>query len=279
MSAHSDSFFASMKFKNIMKYVYGIGAAVVILGALFKIMHWPGADIMLILGLSTEAVIFIMSVLEPLHIEKEWDWSLVYPQLEIGDSSEIDELPMASAAPAIASSGASTGVSQQLDELLEEAKIGPELIESLGQGFRNLTDQTSKLSDITSASDDFTTNLKSASNNVASLSESYANAASSLADIGISPEDGQGYGEQMRKITDNLSQLNSMYEMQLKETTDNLSAASKMSEGVSGLMKNLSDSVEDTKKYRENISELTGNLSALNTIYGNMLNAMNFNKG
>lgn len=278
MSAHSDNFFASMKFKNIMKYVYGLGAAIVILGALFKIMHWPGADIMLIFGLSTEAVIFILSVMEPLHIEKEWDWALVYPQLEVGDSGDIEDLESNlisnNAKPAL-----NTGVSQQLDEMLSEAKIGPELIESLGQGFRSLSNQTSKLADITSVSDDFTNNLKSASNNVANLSESYAKAASSLSDIGISPEDGKGYGEQMRKITENLTQLNSMYELQLKETTDNLNAASKMSEGVSGLMKNLSDSVQDTQRYRENISELSSNLSALNTIYGNMLNAMNFNRG
>ena len=68
MSGHGTSFFESKTWKNIMKYVYGLGAAVVIMGALFKIMHWPGASLMLIVGLSTEAVIFIMSVLEPVHL-------------------------------------------------------------------------------------------------------------------------------------------------------------------------------------------------------------------
>ncbi len=280
MSANSDSFFASKKFKNIMKFVYGFGAAIVIVGALFKIMHWPGADIMLIFGLSTEAVIFVLSAFEPLHEEKDWDWSLVYPQLELGDSGDLDALEGSNVAVGALSSGsgANSAVSQQLDEMLNEAKIGPELIESLGKGFRSLTDQTSKLADITSASDDFTNNLRGASNSVANLSESYSKAADSLSDIGISPEDGAGYGEQMRKITDNLSKLNAMYENQLQETSDNLDAAAQMSKGVTDLVKNLNDSVEDTQKYRENISELSSNLSALNTVYGNMLNAMNFSK-
>ena len=61
MSGHGTSFFESKTWKNIMKYVYGLGAAVVIMGALFKIMYWPGASEMLIVGLSTEAIIFVMS--------------------------------------------------------------------------------------------------------------------------------------------------------------------------------------------------------------------------
>ena len=262
-----------------MKFVYGFGAAIVIVGALFKILHWPGANIMLIVGLLTEAVIFMISSFEPLHEEKEWDWSLVYPQLEIGSSGDLEEFQDVDF-----DKGETGGdsLTQQLDEMLEEAKIGPELLESLGAGLRNLGEQTSKLNDITDvsvASKDFADNIKGASDNVANLSESYAKASESLTNIGINPEDGQGYGEQMRKITENLTELNALYEMQLKDTSDNLSAAGKMTEGIHELLKNLQDSVDDTKKYRENISELGDNLSALNTIYGNMLNAMNFNKG
>ena len=79
MSGHGSSFFEGKTWKNIMKYTYGLGAAVVIMGALFKIMHWPGASLMLIVGLSTEAVIFIMSVMEPVHLDA--DWYRVFPEL------------------------------------------------------------------------------------------------------------------------------------------------------------------------------------------------------
>ena len=74
-----NSLFASKKWKNFMAKLYGFGAAVVIVGALFKIQHWPGAGLMLIVGLGTEAVIFIFSAFEPLH--EEYDWTLVYPEL------------------------------------------------------------------------------------------------------------------------------------------------------------------------------------------------------
>lgn len=264
------SFFESKKFKNIMKYVYGWGAAVVIVGALFKIMHWPGADVMLIAGLSIEAVIFFLSAFEPLHTEI--DWTLAYPELAGAD-------PVDGVVSSRRGGGHGDAVSQQLDQMLSEAKIGPELIESLGLGFRSLSDQTSKMNDITDVSKisaEFAGNLKGASSNVSKLSESYAQAAESLSNFGINPEDGRGYGEQMKKMTDNLSQLNNLYEMQLRDTTSNLQAASQMSSGISDLLRNLNESVEDTKKYKTNIAELTTNLSALNTIYGNMLNAMNF---
>ena len=82
----SNSFFESKQFKKIMAYVYGWGAAVVIIGALFKIMHWPGANLMLILGLGTEALIFFISVFEPMHAE--YDWTLVYPELAGIEPSE-----------------------------------------------------------------------------------------------------------------------------------------------------------------------------------------------
>ena len=79
MSGKKGGFFASKGYKNLMKYVYGYGAAIVIVGALFKIQHWPGADIMLIAGLSTEAVIFGLSAMEPLHAEP--NWAVYYPYL------------------------------------------------------------------------------------------------------------------------------------------------------------------------------------------------------
>ena len=72
----------SKGYKNFMAKLYGLGAAVVILGALFKILHLPGADLMLILGMGTESVIFAFSAFEPLHVE--YNWALVYPQLAIG---------------------------------------------------------------------------------------------------------------------------------------------------------------------------------------------------
>jgi gliding motility-associated protein GldL len=71
--------------KKVMGFLYGMGAAVVIVGALFKLMHWPGAGPMLVIGLLTEAAIFALSAFEP--VEKDLDWSLVYPELAGGEPS------------------------------------------------------------------------------------------------------------------------------------------------------------------------------------------------
>lgn len=106
----SNSFFESTAFKKVMAKVYGIGAAVVIVGALFKILHWKGADLMLMVGLLTEAFLFTISAFEPLH--KETDWTLVYPELAGLDPKEKSK-----------KSNASGTVSQQLDKMLEEAKV------------------------------------------------------------------------------------------------------------------------------------------------------------
>jgi gliding motility-associated protein GldL len=76
----------SKPYKNFMAKLYGIGAAVVISGALFKILHLPGANVMLLLGMGTESIIFFFSAFEPLHVE--YNWALVYPELAMGSDDE-----------------------------------------------------------------------------------------------------------------------------------------------------------------------------------------------
>ncbi|MEO5601438.1 MAG: gliding motility protein GldL, partial [Cyclobacteriaceae bacterium] len=154
--------FTELLYKTIMPKVYGIGAAVVIIGALFKILHMPGADEMLMIGLSTEAVIFFLSAFEPPH--QDVDWSKVYPEL-------AEEYEAPSVAPRISNKqGAS--LTQQLDASLEKAKIGPELLESLGKGLNNLADSARKmgsLSDAAVATNDYAKNVQSASKSLSEM--------------------------------------------------------------------------------------------------------------
>ena len=252
----------SKAWKNFMAKLYGIGAAVVILGALFKIMHWPGAGAMLVVGLGTEAVIFLFSAFEPLG--KEFDWSRVYPELAGGDANEKEN---------------KGSLSQQLDAMLEDAKIEPELIHSLGSGLRSLSDQTNKLSDITDASvatREYVDSVVGASRNVSELSRAYTQASEGLITLteNSDPNAAKNFGVQLQKISHNLSSLNDVYELQLKGSSASLEASNRMQDGITDLMKNLNDSVEDTRLYKENMSLLSKNLAALNTVYGNMLSAM-----
>lgn len=253
------------KWKSFMAKLYGFGAAIVIIGAMFKINHWPFATEFLVIGLSTEAIIFFFSAFEPPH--EEVDWSLVYPELagmhgEEGEKEKIEE---------------KGSVTEQLDTMLEEAKIGPELIASLGDGMRSLSDQASKLNNITDASvatNDYVNSVKSAAQNVSSLSGAYSKAAESLMGLSVSTDDSANLGDQIVKVSKNLSALNASYELQLQGSNEHLKATSQFYSGLNELMKNLNDSVNDTKRYKEQIAELSSNLESLNTIYGNMLTAM-----
>ncbi len=266
------NFLASKKGKRFMGMVYGLGAAVVIVGALFKILHWPGANEMLTVGLLTEAVIFAISAFEKPH--EDPDWSLVYPELAGMHDDEDGHTKKA-----VTSN--KDGVSQQLDKMLEEAKVGPELIASLGNSLKTLGDNTSKLADITDASvatNEYVSSIKKASQSVDGLSETYIKASESLTGLSMTNEDGATYGEQLQRVSKNLTELNTIYELQLRGATQHSEATAKLYTGIESLMSNLHESVADTKKYKEEMSQLTSNLTSLNTVYGNMLTAMNINR-
>lgn len=255
----------SKKWKNFMAKLYGWGAALVIVGALFKIEHWPFASAFLVIGLSTEAIIFFFSAFEPPH--EDPDWSLVYPELATGDHAEGDDFKKED----------HRSVTEQLDDMLESAKIEPELIASLGDGMRNLSEQAKHMGQITgaaSATNEYASSLKDASEKVSSLSDSYAKASESLVGLTANVDAGRNAGESLQKMSQNLSALNEMYEMQLRGSREKLEAANQMFEGMSDMLTNLKNSVDDTKRYKENIAELSDNLAKLNTVYGNMLNAM-----
>jgi gliding motility-associated protein GldL len=251
----------SKKGKKFMAYLYGWGAAIVIIGAMFKIQHWPGASPMLVGGLSIEAIIFFFSAFEPIH-EPE-DWSLVYPELR--GMHDDDGHGHGHSDPG-KSKKQPDPIAQKLDSMLEEAKIGPELLESLGTGLQSLSSQASKLNDLTDATvvtKDYIQSVKG---------------ASSLTELGETNIDGKAYGEQIQQISKNLSALNAVYELQLQSSTDQLKQTTKMFDNMGTLINNLNDSVSDTQRYKEEISKLAVNLTALNTVYGNMLNAMNINR-
>lgn len=255
----------SKKWKNFMAKLYGIGAAVVIVGALFKIQHWPLASFFLILGLSTEAIIFFFSAFEPPH--EDPDWSLVYPELATGEKAEGDDFKKED----------QRSITEQLDDMLESAKIEPELIASLGDGMRSLSDQAKQMGQITgaaSATNDYTSSLKDAAGKVSTLSESYAKASESLTGLTQNVEAGRTAGAGLQKMSENLSALNEMYEFQLRTSREKLEAANQMFEGMGEMLTNLRNSVDDTKRYKENIAVLSDNLQKLNTVYGNMLAAM-----
>ena len=199
------------RFKNFMTKLYGLGAAVVIMGALFKIIHLKGADLMLIIGLTTEAVIFAISAFEAQP--KEYDWSLAYPELE--NELAIEKKVRRS----------SGTVTQELDRMLEDAKIGPDLLDSLSSGMRKLSETAASLNtatDAAGASAAYSEQLGAAAKNMEALNALYAVQLESSASqmevqsaviekLGASAQSADTLSAEVSKLSQNLAQLNSVY--------------------------------------------------------------------
>lgn len=235
-------------YKNFMAKLYGWGASVVILGALFKILHLPGANIMLILGMGIESVIFFFSAFEPLHVE--YNWALVYPELATGSDIELEENEKKSRREKKQQvKSDSMTPTQALDKMLEEAKIGPELMESLASGMRNLSDNAHKLAGVSDAvvsTDNYTSSLQKASESVRNLTLKYDKVAANLETDGGATA---AYIESVKRATTAVNQLATAYDQTAK-------------------------SMEQTSSFKAEMDKLTQNISKLSNVYGNMLAAM-----
>lgn len=275
----------SKGYKTFMAYLYGWGASVVIVGALFKIMHWPGANIMLILGMGVEGVIFFLSAFEPPH--KEWDWSLVYPELAgmideaaLNGETEYDE----DGNPIEKTPVSADPLTAKLDKMLEDAHISPELIDRLGQGMQNLADSANSMNNmasVTAATDKFVSNLDGVANQAGRLLESMQGAPEAISTLStIYQETAQSlngevsYVEEMKKMSASLSSINAMYEMQINNASTQMSINKEFEEKMGTMLSNFTNSAEGIMKYKEQVDALTRKVAELNNVYGNMLAAM-----
>lgn len=270
--------FNDLLYKTIMPKIYGIGASVVILGAMFKILHLPGAGAMLGVGLTTEAIIFFLSAFEPPHHDP--DWSKVYPEL-----AEDYE----GAAPASRRIGkGGDQMSQKLDKMLEQAKIGPELVESLGRGMQRLSDNVSKMNnmgDVGVITKDYADSLKQSTSVMNEVNKSYDTtlkamqematvSRSATADMANSSQNAKEYHTQVQSVTKNLEALNAVYELELQDANSHVKAMNKFYSNLTTSLESMSKATEDAEQFKSEIKQLTSNLANLNTVYGNMLTAM-----
>lgn len=298
---------ASSGWKKFMAKLYGWGASIVIIGALFKINHWKGATLFLAVGLITEAVIFFFSAFEPLH--EELDWTLVYP--ELAGMSEQDEMEDMKGL----SSGMGGRPVERIENLLGEASIDEDTLKNIGAGLQRLNTAASGIAEIsgaTAATQEFLTNIKAAAGSVGSMNETYNSTAQNIKDSASSlataylataeqvsksgvevagsyqkiadtlkgehdliSQTGRTHEQHLEALNKNLSALNAVYELQVKEGTDHLKGTQKVYTGIEDMIAKLKDSIDETARYKEEVVKLRDNLSSLNNIYGNMLSAMN----
>lgn len=238
--------------------VVSIGAAVVIIGALFKIEHWTGADQMLIAGLSTEAIIF--AIYGFLYLR--------YPVIESDAHSE----EVAFDAPSKGSK-----VLGAMDKALIEADITPDHLNRLGENFKKLNTTVSNMNnigDIVAATGDYTQRTKEVTQALSQVKDAYLGAANSVGAFNAASESAKVFHDQVQVLTKNLSSLNTIYELELQESQNHLKSLNQFYGKLAETSAVMANSTEDAKKVKEQIANLANNLGRLNSVYGNMLSAM-----
>ncbi len=264
--------FGTLLYETIMPKIYGIGASVVIIGALFKIQHWNGANEMLIIGLSVEAGIFFLSAFEPKHAEV--DWSKVYPELAedfeatatTPTASRISNRPAAGDSPLL-----------KIDEMLKTAKVDQNLLDNLGKGLTNLATSASQMNNLSNAAvatNEYAKNVQAASTSLSEMNKSYGVAMGAVKAMSDASKDTSEYHKQVQSVTKNLAALNTVYEMELKDADSHVKNMNKFYESLTGAMQGLSKVGDNTAKFTSELGSLTNNLTALNKVYGSMLTAM-----
>ncbi len=263
---------SSFFFDRVLPVAYSVGAAVVIVGALFKIQHWDGGSEMLTIGLGTEAFIFLMYALAEAVQKKakDPDWERVYPELADNYTG-----PKASRE---LNTGA--GLTAGLDKALANAKVTPEIFENLGKGFRNLTETVGQINTLTSATvatEEYAANVRNASAAIGDMNKSYGIAISAMSSMTDATKDAQAYREQFQAVTKNMGALNAVYELELQDTQKHLKAVNAFYSSLTAAMENITDASKESQTFKSEMNKLTGNITSLNTVYGNMLTAMRGN--
>lgn len=244
------------KLSKWMDVGVSVAAAVVIYGALQKILHTPSADLLLQIGLITEAIIFLAyGVLY-----------MIFPAVK-EEYEGVAKMAVATGNPAL----------NNMDKMLQEADITPANLKRLGEGFQKLGNTVSGISDVSDvvkSTSDFSKQTQAASLAMGTMSTAFANSATTMNSFNNASESAKGFHDQVQVLTKNLGSLNTIYELELKESNNHLKALNgfygKMAEASSAMM----GSVEDAQKAKEQIGALATNLGKLNAVYGNMLGAM-----
>jgi gliding motility-associated protein GldL len=269
----------SKKQETKLEYVYrvvvpkvtSIGAALVVVGALFKIMHWKGAGEMLTIGLLTEAFLFFLGAFQPAPPpEAHYDWEKVYPELGAAAASNKPKPQQEDGKKELAVLG-------QMDGWLKEANLSSDVFKNFGDGMKNLNSSVTKMKDITNtavASDEYTRSLQVATKSMGDLNKAYASTVSAMNEMASSTKDAKEYHAQVQTITKNLGALNAVYEMELKDANSHLKAMNKFYSNLTTAMESMSDASKESENFKKQMTQLTSNLTTLNKVYGNMLTAM-----
>jgi len=262
-------FFETDKGKYLKNFIIGMGASVVLLGALFKIQHWPGASIMLTSGMLTEAFIFAMLGLLPPH--HDYYWERFYP--DICESPHVEayrkgvkHLQKPGEPP-----------TKSLDKMLEEAQINTPNLKRLNDNFQSFgkaVGQIKEMSDVTAATATYSQSARDAAEALGAMKTTFQGATKTMSAFNEAAEDTTKFHDQVVVLSKNLGTLNQIYEVELSDANNHLKAMNKFYSNLVNASEAMASSATDANAAKEQIGLLAKNLTVLNNVYGNMLSAM-----
>lgn len=245
------------KVSRVVDIFVSIAAAVVIIGALFKLEHWEGADIALIAGLGTEAIVFgIYGILY-----------MAYPAIDDHQVNIAGMTPEPKGNPALKS----------MEKMLAEADITPTTLSKLGEGFNKLgttVQGLGQIGDAVAATSDYTAKTKEATAAIGTVKDAYTKTASSVSAFNDASESAKQFHTQMQTLTQNITSLNTVYELELQAGDKNVKALNDFAGKLISASAAMSGTVDDANKAKDQIATLASNLGKLNQIYGSMITAM-----
>jgi gliding motility-associated protein GldL len=242
--------------ERLVNVIVCVGAAIVIFGAWQKITHQALADFFLTAGLITEAVIFMVYAFLP------------------PPGSEMHAI--AEALPKLANSSGNPAL-DKMDKMLQEAEITPANLGKLSEGFKKLgtsVNHIADVSDVVKSTSDYSNKTKEATAALDQMKTAYQGATATMGHFNSAADSTKKFHEQVQTLTKNLGSLNAIYELELQDTNNHLKAMNSFYSNLVQASQTMQGSVDDAKKAHDQIAKLAGHLSQLNTIYGNMLGAM-----
>ena len=241
-------------FLTLIDVLVSAGAAVIIFAAWAKLTHQSYADLMLTVGMWTETGIFLVYALiewiKPKHHEEDDE-----PADAVVENTSL----------------------QSMDKMLQQADINPANLKKLGEGFQKLhatVGNMSDIGDVVKSTGDFSAKTKEATTALSSMSSAFSSSAATMGSFNNAAESAKGFHEQVQVLTKNLGSLNTIYELELKESNNHLKSLNTFYGKLAEASQTMMSTVEDAGKAKEQISVLANNLSKLNSVYGNMLTAM-----
>ncbi len=245
------------KVNKFMDIFVSVAAAVVIYGALQKILHSPIADIMLKIGLTTEAILFlcygILYIIYPAMDEHE----VHIPGMENVDKGN----------PALKS----------MEKMLTEADITPANLGKLSAGFTKLgstVDKMGEIGDVVKSTGDFSAKTKEATTALGAVAVAINQSTGTFNAFNAASETTKQFHGQVQVLTKNLSSLNTIYELELQESNNHLKTMNQFYGKLAQASAAMNNTAEDAVKAKDQIAALAVNLTKLNSVYGNMLSAM-----